>query len=117
MSAWQDGFYVAYLTGKAGQGLAILAFKKGRITGADMAGVLFDGEYSDLSSGNIGISLSVRTPPNVTLIQGGTSGLEGLHTKLDFEIPADFSSQPFIRINGPRGPINTKLVKLRDLDD
>lgn len=54
---------------------------------------------------------------NVTLIQGGTSGLEGLQTKLDFEMPVEFSSRPFIRIEGPRGPINTKLVKLRDLDD
>jgi hypothetical protein len=117
MNAQLDGFYAAYLSGKVGQGFAMLIFREGQIAGADMAGVLFNGKYSEKNNGFISVSLSIKTPPNVNLIQGGTSGPHGLETKLDFEMPSDFSSKPFIRIEGPRGPVNTKLVRLRGLND
>jgi hypothetical protein len=117
MSSDIEGFYVAYLSAKAGQGLAVLIFRKGRIVGADIAGVLFDGEYTESADGALSISLLAKTPPNVALIQGGTSGPQGLETALNFEMPRDFGSLNFIRIDGPRGPVNTKLVRLRGLNE
>jgi hypothetical protein len=117
MSAQLDGFYAAYLSAKGGQGLALLIFREGLIVGVDVAGVSFDGRYSETADGVVSISLLVKTPPNVALIQGGTSGPEGLETQLAFQMPRDFTSQPFVRVEGPRGPINTKLVRLRGLNE
>jgi len=112
-----EGFYVAYLSGNAGQGLVVLVFRKGRIVGADIVGVLFDGEYTELVDGALSISLLVKTPPNVSLRQGGTSGPQGAETTLNFEMPADFTSKKFNRIDGPRGAVNSRFVRLRGLDE
>ena len=117
MSAQLDGFYAAYLSAKGGQGFALLIFREGIIVGVDVAGVSFDGTYSEAADGAVSVFLSVKTPPNVALIQGGTSGPEGLETQLSFQIPLDFTSQPFVRIEGPRGPVNARLVRLRGLNE
>ena len=101
----------------SGQGLALLIFREGLIVGVDVAGVSFYGKYSETSDGAVSISLLVKTPPNVALIQGGTSGPEGLETQLAFQMSRDFTSQPFVRVEGPRGPVNAKLVRLRGLNE
>jgi len=112
-----DGFYAAYMSGKQGLGFAMLVFRKGRITGADAAGVMFDGQYSNAASDVILIEISVKAPPNTPLIQGGTTGPQGEEGQLQFQVPLDFSAQKFVRIETQRGPINVKLNKLRELDE
>lgn len=116
MSASIDGFYAAYLTGSASQGFAMLVFRNGTIVGVDVAGVNFDGTYVGVPSG-LSVKLTVSTPPNTALIQGATTGPETEISELEFQLPADFLSQPFIRIDGKHGPINAKLTKLRDFHD
>jgi len=111
-----NGFYAAYLTGSAGQGFAMLVFRNGTIVGIDAAGVKYDGTYSDVGSG-IAVKLSVSIPPNTSLIQGLSSGPESDISEIDFQLPPDFLSKPFIRINSKHGPENAKLTKLRELDD
>ena len=117
MSTQLDGFYAAYLSAKAGQDFALLMFREGIIVGADLVGVSLDGRYSETDDGVVSISLSVKTPPNVPLIQGGTSGPDGLETQMAFRMPHNFTSQPFVRIDGPRGPVNARLVRLRGLNE
>jgi len=112
MNAHFDGFYVAYLTGKAGRGLAMLAFKDGCIFGADAAGVLFDGIFIESCNAMLSIMMTVETPSGVNLIQGGLSGPEGIKTKLEFEMTTDFSIRPFVRIYSSREVVNVKIVKL-----
>jgi hypothetical protein len=116
MSASMDGFYAAYLTGSASQGFAMLVFRKGEIVGVDIVGAKFDGRYSETQNG-IAIRLTVSLPPNALLIQGATTGPEGETSELELQLPADFLSQPFIRIDAKHGPVNVKLTKLRDLHD
>ncbi len=116
MSASINGFYAAYLTGSASQGFAMLVFRNGTIVGVDVAGARFDGTYGDNGNG-FSIKLTVSLPPNTLLIQGATTGPETETSQLDFQLPADFLSQPFIRIDARHGPVNAKLTKLRDLHD
>lgn len=116
MSESINGFYGAYLTGRASQGFAMLVFRDGVIVGVDVAGVKFDGTYRDTGSG-FSIKLTVSVPPNMALIQGATSGPETENSKLEFQLPADFLTQPFIRIEAAHGPVNAKLTKLRELHD
>lgn len=116
MNASISGFYAAYLTGSASQGFAMLVFRNGTIVGVDAAGVKFDGTYGEIPSG-ISIKLTVSLPPNTLLIQGATTGSEAENSEIEFDLPSDFLSQPFIRIDAKYGPINAKLTRLRELND
>lgn len=114
MSASINGFYAAYLTGSSGQGFSMLVFKDGIIVGADVVGAKYDGTYTETNAG-FAAKLRVSIPPNTLLVQGPTIGPQGDNWEMDMEFPIDFLSQPFIRINAKHGPVNVKLVKLRDL--
>ena len=111
-----EGFYSVYVTGKEGQGFAIFILNARRVIGADAAGFLFDGQYDEDEDGT-SVSLSVKAPANAPRVQGGVTGPEGEETHLNFRLPLNFTSHPFIRIETPRGPMNVKLVKLRSMSD
>jgi hypothetical protein len=112
-----NGFYAAYLSGKAAQGFAMLVFRNGKIVGAGAFGDVFDGHYEDAGEGILSVTVLTKSPPNMALIQGGTTGPDGETNELTFKLPCNFSSQDHLRIETHRGPINVKLVKLRGLDD
>jgi hypothetical protein len=116
MSASINGFYAAYLTGSAGQGFAMLVFRNGTIVGVDVAGARYDGTYGDAGSA-FSIKLKVALPPNTLLVQGVSTGPQGDNSELEFQLPVNFLSQPFLRINAKHGPVNVRLVKLRELDE
>lgn len=111
-----DGFYAAYLTGSMGQGFVMFVFRNGIISGADVAGATYDGTYT-ACEGGFAVTLSISLPPNTLLVQGVTTGSQGDRSTLNFQLPVDFLSQPFIRVNAKHGPVNVKIVKLRELDD
>jgi hypothetical protein len=111
-----DGFYAAYLTGSAGQGFAMLVFRNGIIVGVDVAGIKYDGTYRDTGNG-FSVSLNLLYPPNTILVQGVSTGPEIEKAVLDIQLPVDFLSQPFIRVSARHGPVNAKIVKLRELND
>jgi hypothetical protein len=114
MSASIDGFYAAYLTGSDSQGFVMLIFRGGTIVGVDAAGVKYDGTYSDTKEG-FAVKLTLSIPPNTLLVQGVTSGPQGEKSELAFQLPLDFMSRPYLRIDGNHGPVNAKLTKLREL--
>ena len=117
MSGSIDGFYAAYLSAKAGHAFAMLVFRRGTIVGVDAGGVAFDGRYTEETNNEITITLTVKAPPNIALIQGAVIGPEGESSDITSHIPRDFSRQDFIRINTKHGPVNAKLVKLRGFDE
>jgi hypothetical protein len=116
MNSSIDGFYAAYLTGSAGQGFAMLVFRNGTIAGADALGAKYDGVYNE-AAGGFAVKLKVSLPPNMFLVQGVSTGPEADDSELDFQLPVDFLSQPFIRVSAKHGPVNVKVVKLRELND
>lgn len=116
MTGQVEGFYSAYITGKEGQGFAIIVFMAGRIIGADAAGFLFDGQYVEGSEG-VSVSLSIKAPPNVLRVQGGLTGPEGEENDLNFHLPQNFASNEFVRIDTQHGPVNVKLVRLRGISE
>lgn len=111
-----DGFYAGYFTGKDGNGLGLLVFRGGVLTGVDAAGVHFDGTYHvEAESGAVEGEVTVNAPPGGTLLQGVPTGPSGLTYKTTFRFPVDVDSQPFLRIDTAFGPVNVKLQKLRGL--
>jgi hypothetical protein len=116
MNSTLDGFYSAYLTGSAGPGFAMLVFRRGVIVGADAVGAKYDGVYTEGASG-VFVKLRVHLPPNTLLVQGVSTGPEADMSEIGFELPANFLSLPFVRIDAKHGPVNVKLVRLRELND
>jgi hypothetical protein len=116
MTASINGFYAAYFTGSSSQGFALLVFRNGTVVGVDTGGLKYDGTYTNTKDG-FTVKLNLLIPPNTQLVQGVSSGPTGETAELEFQIPTDFLSQQFIRINGKHGPINVKLAKLRELND
>lgn len=94
----------------------MIVFRNGTIVGVDAAGAKYDGTYSETGNA-FSVKLKVSLPPNTLLIQGVSTGPQGDNSELEFQMPLDFPSQPFIRISAKHGPVNAKLVKLRELDD
>ena len=108
-----NGFYAVYLTGVVRQGIALLVFRNGKVVGVDVGGVKYDGTYGD----DFTVKLKVLIPPNTVLVQGVTTGPQGDASEIEFQLPVDFLSQPFIRVNAKHGPVNAKFIKLRDLNE
>ena len=117
MNNTPDGFYTVYLSGKAGNGFSMFTIRHGVIVGADMLGAIYDGQLEEDGTGGYKATLAVKLPPNMSVIQGGTTGPHGDSHHMTFELPTNFLSVDFVRINGKLGPINAKFVKIRGLDD
>ena len=54
----------------------MLVFRRGTIVGVDAGGVAFDGRYTEETNNEITITLTVKAPPNIALIQGAVIGPE-----------------------------------------
>lgn len=111
-----DGYYAGYFAGAEGEGLGIISLNNGVLVGADVTGTKFDGTYQkDNITGDLVGNVTVAAPPLVKLIQGHDTGDKGITYNVPFRLPPDFTSKPYILLDTIYGPINVKLVKLRDL--
>ena len=111
-----DGFYSALFSGRAGEGSAMFVLSKGTLVGADPLGVTFDGSYIPDSNGGFTGRVTVKAPPNGELVQGVTTGPDGLVYEIGIEIPSDFEARPFVTLTTPLGPVNFTLKFLRGLE-
>ena len=111
-----DGFYAAYMTGRAGVSMALFVLMKGKLVGVDAGGMKYDGTFEAKSDGT-GYRCSVVyiVPPGRTLITGGPILSEARRVPLQFDLPINFSEGAVIGIQTPLGPINAKFEKIRDL--
>ena len=110
-----EGFYAGYFTGREGHGLAMFVFQQGRVVGSDLGGITYDGEYRSADDpGSVEIAAHVTLPPGAQLIQGGTTSADGESYDIRVALPVHPDS-PFVRLETPRGPVNLRLVKVREL--
>jgi hypothetical protein len=116
VSSQIDGFYAAYFTSREMNGFAILAMRNGMIAGADQSGTLFDGQYQLTSTGSHDGQVTVNLPANGNSIQGVKTGSDGMSYTTEMSLPTDFLQRQFVRLDTPLGPVNMKLVRLRDIN-
>jgi len=111
-----DGFYAAYLTGRAGNTVVLLAIKSGSLVGAAAGGLKYDGTVEPRTDGGFNFHVKYVIQPGTPLITGVGSVAIPTPVSLDFTVPADFASGTILTIHTPFGPINAKMSKLRDFD-
>jgi len=110
-----DGIYAAFLTGKGGNNFALLLFKNGVVTGADMVGGLFDGNYTVNDDATVSLKLQVTIPAGFPMITGQPAENVVRVNPIETTLPSDFLAQKFIRVEGSTGPVNVTIKKLREL--
>ena len=109
-----DGFYAAYLTGRAGNGLLLFAIRGPTFIGVDGGGVKYDGriEIDDLGLKCTIVYVIPAGTPN--LITGASPPATDQRIPLEFILPKDFWNGQVVGITTPLGPVNARFQKLRD---
>lgn len=111
-----DGIYAAYLSGKAGNSVGIFLFKGGIVSGADIGGAIYDGQYSATEDGlHVVGTLTMDAPPNTPLITGTSSADPNSKMPIPFRFPKDINEADVYKIETPAGPVNAKFRKIRSL--
>src|ERR1035437_7011215 len=108
-----DGFYIAYVTGRAGNSVILLAIRGTILSGVDAGGLKYDGEIVSVEDG-FKCSVVYIVPAGSTLITGSAPATEDLRVPLEFKLPKDFAKGVIVSITTPCGPVNAKFEKLRD---
>jgi hypothetical protein len=104
-----DGFFRIAFTGTAGSGFGMLVLRNGIIAGADMAGSIYDGTYTENSqTEEIGLQLTMAAPEGVTLVQTGVPLAAPLILPITTTYRKTHSRQTSL------GPVNVIFKKIRD---
>jgi hypothetical protein len=111
-----DGLYAMTFRGATDWGMGMLLLQKGRLTGADVAGVLYDGSYS-VDDHYLIVTAELTVPPGATLVQGAPARPQLYKVPFNARIPqaAIAHGQPVL-INMPPGPVNVIIKYLRGLE-
>lgn len=111
-----DGFYAITFRGTADWGMGMFILKAGKITGADIGGVIYDGSYVEHEE-HVDVSVNARVPPGATLVQGVPA--QSVWTTYDFSgaLPkrALDTNEPVL-LNLPPGPVNVIFKRVRSAD-
>jgi hypothetical protein len=112
-----DGIYSITFRGATDWGMGLLLLRKGRLTGADIGGVRYDGTYT-VQGANLTISADLTVPPGATLVQGVPARAQ------PYTVPfmAKISQQAIehgtpVLISMPPGPVNVIVKFLRGLEE
>lgn len=105
-----DGIYTAYLTGKAGQAMAMFVFSKGSIAGADMAGITYVGSYS-VNAGRATGEVTYSMPAQSQSITGVSFERPSDTIRIPIDLPETIDPTETYGILTPLGPLNAKFIK------
>ena len=110
-----DGIYSITFRGAADWGMGLLLFQNHSITGADVGGVLYDGNFSETGE-NITADVNLKVPPGVTLVQGTVPSPKETEFSFSATIPKRaMSTQEPVLVMMPVGPVNVIFRCLRSL--
>src|SRR5690606_22487549 len=102
-----DGFYSAYFTGVVGNSMALFAFRDGQITGVDVGGMQYDGEYKvDADKSLISGRIVYVILPGHQLITGAAAGSEPVRIEFPLELPTGFADGRVLSLPTPSGLVN-----------
>jgi hypothetical protein len=111
-----NGFYIAYLTGAAGNSVLVFVLMNGKFVGADVGGMKYDGTFERKSDGTgIRCSIVYVVPPGKALITGAQPSPSAITIPLAFDLPREFADGRVITIETPRGAVNARFEKVRDI--
>ena len=105
-----EGIYTAYLTGVAGQSMAMFVFRDGKIAGADVAGLTFSGDY-EVNDAQLTGKVQYRMPAGSVAITGASFQQGSDSIVVPISLPEAIDPNETYHIDTPIGPLNAKFVK------
>jgi hypothetical protein len=110
-----DGFYALYYTGRVGSGFGVIVLKGGIVTGADVTGGVYDGQYTiKQDRGVFEGAIKLTLPPGVSLVTGAPPTQESVTQEFPISLPLDLDPKHPVQIQTTTGPVNIVLKKLRN---
>ena len=109
--------YAAYLTGTAGQTIALLYIGDGILAGVDVGTMKYEGAYTKNLDGSLDGAIEYTVPAGSPLITGGTPATSPTRISLPIKLPAGFDDGRVITINTPLGPVNARFEKVKDIPE
>jgi len=111
-----DGIYSIHFRGAADWGIGMLVLERGRITGADALGALYDGTYI-VAGSEIEAWMTITVPPGVKLVQGTPAQPKSYQFQTNLRVPVNaIQTQQPVLMELPPGPVNMIFRRLRTLD-
>ncbi len=112
-----DGIYSVTFRGAVDWGVGMLLLRQGRIVGADVSGILFDGTYRDVNDALV-VEVAMTVPPGATLVQGTSAKPQPYKVEFRASIPnqAIRDGRPVL-IDMPPGPVNAIFRFLRAVEN
>lgn len=108
-----EGIYSITFRGAADWGMGMFILQGGKLTGADAAGVLYDGGYSE-QDGQLVLDVTMRVPPGVGLVQGVPPQQKPYDVHFVARIPPEaIETQSPVLLSLPPGPVNVIFRWLR----
>lgn len=112
-SADPSGIFLAFFAAEFGNSMGIFLVKDGVMTGGDVGGATYEGEYKvegDLLAGEVKIFLAAGS----TTITGASTDIPSSYpTKVSFKLPIE--STPFHSIDTITGPVNIRFQKIKEI--
>ncbi len=113
-----DGFYSAYSTGIAGSSFGMFVFKDGIISGSDVGGGNYSGNFVISEDGrDLSGKVIFTIPIGQQTITGTAATTEPITFEVPFQLPTEINRNDVHRIETPAGPINMKFEKLRGFNE
>jgi hypothetical protein len=109
-----DGIYIAYVSGQEGYSAILFVLRNHRITGADVGGLKYQGEFQTHEDKLVG-KLVVELSPGEQLITGFQAGAKAMSYSVPFEIEFKEIGTGFIRISSPLGDVTASIQKIQEL--
>lgn len=107
--------YTAFFTGSAGTSVGVFLIGDGVIVGADIGGLVYDGQLVEAADGALQGLVQFRVPAGGQLITGLKTEVEQKITT-EVRLPVDFGDgKQVVRIDTPTGPVNAKFEFVREV--
>lgn len=110
-----EGIYSISFRGRSDWGMGMLHLQNGMLTGADAAGITYEGRYSEFEN-SISFNVKMTVPPDTPLVQG--TAPQSVQRTIEFDATVSKSALDTgapVTINMPPGPVNVIFRRLRSL--
>lgn len=107
--------FIAYMTGGAGQSVALFYIGDGTIAGVDVGGMQYDGKYVEGPDGALDAVIDYIIPPNTPIITGFMGSALPSRVTLQLRLPSNFWNGQVIPVSTPAGQVNARFEKLKEL--
>ena len=112
-----DGIYSMTFRGATSWGVGMMVLLRGKVSGADAGGVVYDGQYSETTTELI-LDVTMRVPPGGLLVQGTPARATAYDVPFKTSIPKNAIDQALpVLVQLPPGPVNVIVRLLRQLSD